>query len=679
MHVPRLRRARHLATATTLVLVAVVTPGPPAAAQSLSCSIAAPAPGAVVSGSAVALSAAAGGSPTSVKYYLDGVYLGPAAATGFGWLFTPTGTAPYGWNSRTKPNGPHTLTCRATKGSTTVTSAPLQLTVSNPVPNVALSATGPGVTIASPGPGVIMTGQAQLTMNVTIPGGGSPTSGKFVLLGATDTEIPATCGPSSCTASWASSSIMDGGYSMTASATDIGGNVGSSDPLIVTIVNSPHVWMTAPSAMTPVAGTGVTLSAKMLLPNGVTGTVSFALDGTTLTRPVTCSGTTCSTTWDTPTTNLKYDGIHRVVPTVTVTPGGGTASGDSHPIVVSNEHPGNPILTSEYEFADLGAVRRDGGYSEALPGTTNRSIWVFGDSGFQPKGGSFQFVAGNSVAISDNYTSGPSPLREGTGVNPAPPLSSPPQTMIQPLPGLTKLDGTPCSNARSWATGVTKRPDADTVLITTVTMCHQPKPGVPGTDIDVVQRFGITEYQASTNSIFSQQDLFIAPVGGELDTYHQMGSPTTDGTYVYVYRAENGAQGGAFGTYVARAKLASGEWMIGDKYEFWTTTGWSRTGTPASILPAGKGSYNTNLSVDRYPSFGGLYVMIFQDWDNLEIWTSSTPAGPWTHKTTMTGVCAKCYSVYGHDEFSTPTSLAITYYSRTDAADRVYRASIPWT
>lgn len=82
------------------------------------------------------------------------------------------------------------------------------------------------------------------------------------------------------------------------------------------------------------------------------------------------------------------------------------------------------------------------------------------------------------------------------------------------------------------------------------------------------------------------------------------------------------------------------------------------------------------MSIDRYPTFGNQLVMLFQSWNGLEVWTATTPSGPWTKSKTVS-VCSSCYAINGHPEYSTSSSLALTYYA-TAPADRVYRTSIPW-
>jgi hypothetical protein len=77
---------------------------------------------------------AAASNATSVDFFANGAYLGPAQQTIYGWLFTPDGGQRWTWDSAAIANGAIALTCRAVGGDgRTATSAPVNVTVANPL------------------------------------------------------------------------------------------------------------------------------------------------------------------------------------------------------------------------------------------------------------------------------------------------------------------------------------------------------------------------------------------------------------------------------------------------------------------------------------------------------------------------------------------------------------------
>ena len=155
--------------------------------------------------------------------------------------------------------------------------------------------TPPTVSITAPASGAHLRGAA-----VTVSANASDNVGvvgvQFKLdganLGAEDTTSPYSI-------SWNTTTVSNGGYTLSAVARDAAGNTTTSTTVSVTVDNSaPTVSVTAPANGATVSGANVTVSADASDNDGVVG-VQFKLDGANLGAEDTASP--YSVTWDTTT------------------------------------------------------------------------------------------------------------------------------------------------------------------------------------------------------------------------------------------------------------------------------------------------------------------------------------------------------------------------------------------
>lgn len=130
---------------TTLILSASIETAADAAGTA-GCTVTLQPASQTVTGTVVLVADAPGAM--SVDFYANDAYLGPAVATGYGWLFTPDNGQTFGWNTTTLANGSVSLTCRATnRDGVTTTSAPITATLANSA-NCAIAAPTPNQTLS---------------------------------------------------------------------------------------------------------------------------------------------------------------------------------------------------------------------------------------------------------------------------------------------------------------------------------------------------------------------------------------------------------------------------------------------------------------------------------------------------------------------------------------------------
>lgn len=203
-----------------------------------SVSVSTPAPGAMVSGSSVALSAAASspGTVSQVQFFVDG---------------TPTGTASQApwqvtWNSASVGNGNHTITARATDGAgNSATSAGLTVTVNNyPSPTTAI--TSPANNVGG------LTGTVTVNTVNTVASGLTVSKVELYVDGA----LYATSAVSPWSFSWNTLDptlpSFDGSHTLVSRVYDSSGLIVSSGPITVTVGNSAGTLYQAASSSTPV-------------------------------------------------------------------------------------------------------------------------------------------------------------------------------------------------------------------------------------------------------------------------------------------------------------------------------------------------------------------------------------------------------------------------------------------
>ena len=184
-------------------------------------SVTSPAGGATVSGS-VTISASASDNVgvVGVKFFVDGTEVGAEDTT-----------APYSasWNTSTVGEGTHTVTAHARDAAgNSTTSAGVSVTVSN------TDTTPPAVSVTSPSGGATVFGTVTVTANasdnMTVAGVQFFLDG--AALGAEDTAAPYS-------ATWNTTTALNGSHVLTARARDGAGNTTLSSAVTVTVANGP--------------------------------------------------------------------------------------------------------------------------------------------------------------------------------------------------------------------------------------------------------------------------------------------------------------------------------------------------------------------------------------------------------------------------------------------------------
>ena len=202
----------------------VVENSPPAT------SVLIPSSGASVSGTQVVLDAAA--SPnvgvTKVEFHLTGgslnnALIATATPTYYGWLAS--------WNSTTVPNGTYTLQSDASDGAGYQgVSTGITVVVNNPPPTTSVLIPSSGASVS--GTQVILDASGSVNVGVT--------KVEFHLTGGSLNNAliaTATLTYYGWLASWNSTTVPDGTYTLQSEASDGGGNQGVSPAISVTVAN----------------------------------------------------------------------------------------------------------------------------------------------------------------------------------------------------------------------------------------------------------------------------------------------------------------------------------------------------------------------------------------------------------------------------------------------------------
>jgi len=310
--------ARDAAGNTTTATTFTVTVNNDTTAPTVS--LTAPANGVTVFGTvAVSATAADNVAVAGVQFKLDGANLGAEDTA-----------SPYSvsWNTTTAATGSHTLTAvaRDAAGNTT-TATTLTVTVNNndiTAPTVSMTAPANGATVS----GTTVTVSATASDNIGVAGVQFQLDGAN--LGAEDTVSPYSV-------TWNSTTVANGGHTLTAVARDAAGNTTTATTFTVTVNNDttvPTVAMSAPASGATVSGT-VTVSATASDNVGVAG-VQFKLDGANLGAEDTASP--YSLAWNSTTV---ANGSHTLT-AVARDAAGNTATATSVTVTVSNTGPACP-------------------------------------------------------------------------------------------------------------------------------------------------------------------------------------------------------------------------------------------------------------------------------------------------------------------------------------------------
>jgi hypothetical protein len=354
-------------------------------------------------------------------------------------------------------------------------------------------------------------------------------------------------------------------------------------------------------------------------------------------------------------------------------------------------------LVSNYETASGNTLDRDCGWSRPLPGSTTQDFWLFCDTAIENPPGTLActtcFIPG-STAAEGPFTAGlvPGSLSE---------LPTPPATPTLPNsngpshflanPSAQSLGCTATGDYTArWPSGAAQEPswaNPGDFLISYTDVC------VEGSTI-LTEGFGVVEYDPATNTLGSYYDIFTGQNLGTSQPEWLLGSPVfgSDG-FLYLYSAacqDTGlaCQGGGK-VFLARVPAIPQLWQSSAFYTFFT--GRNSQGSPQwgsysnavtdvpSAAPVGASAWTVD-NYSPYPATGHQLVAVEETsiGGDYQIWTASSPAGPWT--AIQSGrLCAAgdgCHALIGHPELSTSSDLLVSYYSLD--AHHIKVAAIPW-
>lgn len=351
-------------------------------------------------------------------------------------------------------------------------------------------------------------------------------------------------------------------------------------------------------------------------------------------------------------------------------------------------------LVSRYETATGNSLDRDCGWSRPLPGSKTQSFWLFCDTAIDSQPGTLLckecFIPG-STAAEGPFSAGlvPDTLSE-LPMPPArprlPDRNKPAQFMVNPTPKSLNCMAAGDYPAR-WSSGLIREPASahpGDFLISYTEVCVETK------QVKIItERFGVVEYNPSTNVLGSYHTVFTSKNKGAAPPQWLLGTPVLSGGYLYLYSAcpnfVSVCKGGGK-VFVARVPARPSDWGSRAHYAFYTGT--SGSGRPQwgsytkavtdvlSPQPVGSGAW----TVDNYASVGRKLVAVEETsvGGDYQLWSASGPARPW--KSIASGrLCAAgdgCHALIGHPELSTKSDLLVSYYSTE--AHHIKVAAIPW-
>jgi hypothetical protein len=329
-----------------------------------------------------------------------------------------------------------------------------------------------------------------------------------------------------------------------------------------------------------------------------------------------------------------------------------------------------PVLSS-LEQAGTVSLARDCGYSAPLPGSPDRSLWLFCDTSVyaRPAPGRTwtlqQFITGSTAAVDSVAAGSPPGLLSEVAARGGPaPFLPRPARLVQP-------DGLPCgedgSYAASWVTGVTRVPSAPDLLITFNNYCV-----LPGAAGFRYEGFGLAEYDPATGRLSDDLTVLGGP-GAAAGA--ALGSPVFSGRYLYLYGPACTAQvaGRCAGTLTeARVPASAAAWTDPLRYR-WRASGplgpW--TADAAGAAPVIAGPQPAGVSVASFLAAGRRFVLVEQTGIEgaFTVYGSVSPTGPWKRIRSGRVLCRDgvgyanfCRAIIGHPELSTPGELVLSYF-----------------
>ena len=342
-------------------------------------------------------------------------------------------------------------------------------------------------------------------------------------------------------------------------------------------------------------------------------------------------------------------------------------------------------VSSRFERAAGASLARDCGFSQLLPASKTRSLWLFCDTPVYVRradaGGSWalkQFIGGSTAAVgpaaaghapgllSELPTPGRGPAR-GTG-GPAPFLPAP--------AGLATPAGEPCDSAAgayaaSWASGVSRVPHSTELLITFNDYCVLAGPS----PVFLHKGFGLVQYDPAANTLGSEVRPFAGVDRGAAAL--QLGSPVFAGSHLFLFGAScaAGAHGGCTAGTIAMARVDGRplSWAAWSGYQWWSGSqarGWTSDPAGAGSIIARARPYGVNVA-DFSASGRGLVLIEQTDiGGGFTVYQSRAPTGPWRRITSGRVPCGAsrdgpadlCRAIIGHPELSTRSLLVLSYF-----------------
>jgi hypothetical protein len=359
-------------------------------------------------------------------------------------------------------------------------------------------------------------------------------------------------------------------------------------------------------------------------------------------------------------------------------------------------------VSSTYETSTGRSIVRDCGFSVAVPGKPERSLWLFCDTVMINRHGQdVGLILGTGTAAEGSYTAGrgPGALTEvPTPASVIPPAQTSgtrtgkisPQPFL-PLPAELTLPASdlPCTGPGAyparWFTGAAREPGpSGHLLFSYLDYCVSGESFTP-------EAFGLFDYDPALNVLGSPAQVFAAPAGRSLPAQWQLGSPIFRGGYLYLFgscapRGECGRPG----VFLARAVAVPAGWRDGFAYQYWTSRGWSSDpALVASLLGTHPPDTTGPLAISAgdYSASGHGLVLIEETSvaGDFTVWQAVSLGGQW-RKTgsgrvpctpgTQKGASALCRALVGHPEMSTATSLLMSFFN--PGSDHVEVSAFGW-
>lgn len=323
-------------------------------------------------------------------------------------------------------------------------------------------------------------------------------------------------------------------------------------------------------------------------------------------------------------------------------------------------------------------VSRDCGYSVKVPNQT-QSLWLFCDSAWYTgwntsthTGTLAGFWFGNTAAVGP-YTAGQVP----TGLTEIPtptaaigqPNSRPPASFMPVPTGLKRPDGTTCDLGTgsgyypaSWITGMAQEPSTvstTNVLISYYDVCVDNTAADPFTE----ERFGLAEYNPSTNTIVADTKLYTNLSG--LPDAQVLGSPIVSGGYLYLFAEANS------NITLVRVTATTAAWRSSANYTT-VSSALMPSSIPITFHAADFSGVGKGFAIIEESDLGGGY----------KVWRSSSLTSGWAVSNTGIVPCSNgtgadlCRAFFGHPELSTTSNLLMSYYNPGDM--HVDVVAVPW-